>query len=208
LFRSRTTLRLVKAQVGLSGVEHMESLLSGAYIEVRPGTGRPHTDFMVPPLTDDATLPATGLNIVLETPTLGSLQKGSPIYYRQIRVGRIVDYRLSPTAQEVWLTANIEPAYSKLIYAGTKFWNASGIKVSGSVVSGMTMRTESMQSLLAGGVALATPEGDQMGTPVFSGKHFPLAETVDEEWLKWQPQLPPTAGKEGKKTTNKASKGS
>jgi paraquat-inducible protein B len=208
LFRRETTLGLVKAQVNLAGVDHMATLLSGPYIEVRPGPGRLHTDFLVLPRADAATLPATGLNIVLETPTLGSLKKGSPVYYRQMQVGRIVGYQLSPTAQEIWLTANIEPAYRKLIYTGTRFWNASGIKFSGSILSGMAMRTESMQSLLAGGVALATPEGEQMGPPAKAGAHFPLAETVDEEWLNWQPVLPPTTAKKGNNTAKQPGNGS
>ncbi len=207
LFRRETTLGLVKAQVSLSSVDHMETLLTGPYIDVRPGPGRLHTDFMVLPRADSVALPATGLNIVLETPTLGSLKKGSPVYYRQIQVGRIVGYQLSPTAQEVWLTANIEPAYRKLIYAGTKFWNASGIKFGGSILSGMAMRTESVQALLAGGVALATPEGEQMGPAARGGEHFALAETADDEWLKWQPILPPTAAKQGREPAKQASKG-
>lgn len=193
LFRRDTTLHLVKPEIGLSGVRHLGTLISGAYIEVHVGSGKPHTDFEVFPEAAEAPLPATGLNIILETATLGSLKQGSPIYYRQVKVGRITGYRLSPTAQEVWLTANIEPAFTKLIYSGTKFWNASGIKVSGGVLSTLTVHTESVEALLAGGVALATPEGEEIGVPAAPGNHFQLADKSEESWLQWQPQLPSSA---------------
>ena len=205
LFRRETTLRLVKPEVSLSGVQHLETMLTGAYIEVRAGLGQTRTDFTVLPLTADTSQPATGLNIVLETATLGSLKKGNPVYYRQVQVGRITGFQLSPTAQQVWIAANIEPPYTKLIYSGTKFWNASGIKVSGGVVSGMTVTTESLEALLTGGIALATPEGDKMGAPGYPGEHFPLAEKNEEEWLKWLPKLPP-AGNQEKKPASAAKK--
>jgi len=194
LFHKETALRLVSPEVSLSGVRHLETMISGAYIDVRVGSGQAHTDFTVMTLAADTTQPATGLNIVLETSTLGSLKQGSPVYYRQLKVGQITGFQLSPTAQAVWLTANIEPAYTRLIYTGTKFWNASGVKVSGGVLSGMTVSTESMEALLAGGVALATPDDGEIGTPAAPGNLFPLADKVKDEWLKWQPQLPVPAG--------------
>ncbi len=214
LFRRETILRLVKPVVSLSGVQHLETILTGAYIEVRPGLGQMQTTFTILPVASDTTLPQTGLNIVLETATLGSLKKGSPVYYRQVQVGRITSYHLSPTAQEVWLNVNIEPAYTKLIYTGTKFWNASGIKVSGGVLSGMTVHAESVEALLTGGIALAIPERDKMGPPSYPGEHFPLAEKNEDEWLTWHPQLPPSApasshggnGKQKKQTPEPAKK--
>ena len=141
------------------------------------------------PLAEDTSLPATGLNIVLETEGMGSLKQGSPVYYRQVKVGQITGFALSPTAQQVWLNINIEEPYGKLIHTGTRFWNASGIKVSGGVLSGMTVRTESVESLIAGGIGLATPEGDEMGPAAYPGQHFTLNATIDESWLRWQPKI-------------------
>lgn len=189
LFRRNTRLRLVRPEVNLTGIKHVETVLSGAYIDLQKGLGALVNEFTVLPLAEDTTEPKTGLNLVLETTSLGSLKQDNPIYYRQIRVGRITGYQLSPTAQEVWLNINIEEPYGKLIHTGTRFWNASGIKVSGGVLSGMTMRAESMESLLTGGIGLATPEGAEMGAPAYPGQHFKISETIDEAWLKWQPHI-------------------
>ncbi|MGD9948390.1 MAG: MlaD family protein, partial [Desulfobulbus sp.] len=189
LFRRNSRLRLVRPEVNLTGIKHVETIVSGAYIDLQRGLGAQIKDFTVLPLAEDTTKPKTGLNIVLETSSLGSLKQGSPIYYRQVRVGRIIGYQLSPTAQEVWLNVNIEEPYSRLIYTGTRFWNASGIKVSGGVLSGMTVRTESVESLLAGGIGFATPEGTAMGQSAYPGQHFKVSKTIDEAWLQWQPKL-------------------
>jgi paraquat-inducible protein B len=189
LFRRNTTLRLVRPEVGLTGIKHVETVLSGAYIDVRPGQGAQQSEFTVRPLAEDTSLPATGLNIVLETEGMGSLKQGSPVYYRQVKVGQITGFALSPTAQQVWLNVNIEEPYGKLIHSGTRFWNASGIKVSGGVLSGMTVRTESVESLIAGGIGLATPEGDEMGPAAYPGQHFTLSATINESWLQWQPKI-------------------
>jgi len=206
LFRKNTILRLVRPEVSLTGVRHLETLLSGAYIDIRAGSGQPQTDFTVLALAADTFQPANGLNIVLETSTLGSLKQGSPLYYRQVKVGQVTGFQLSPTAQEVWITANIESAYTKLIYTGTKFWNASGVRVSGGVMSGMTVSTESMEALLTGGITLATPEAEQMGVPAAPGYHFPLVKTFEEDWLKWQPLLPPQGGSNQEKKVEKNEK--
>lgn len=189
LFRRNTTLRLVRPEVGLTGIKNVETVLAGAYIDVRPGLGAQQSEFTVLPLAEDTSLPATGFNIVLETEGLGSLKQGSPIYYRQVKVGQITGFALSPTAQQVWLNVNIQEPYGKLIHTGTRFWNASGIKVSGGVLSGMTVRTESVESLIAGGIGLATPEGDAMGPAAYPGQHFTLNATIDESWLRWQPKI-------------------
>jgi hypothetical protein len=64
----------------------------------------------------------------------------------------------------------------------------------------MTVSTESMEAILTGGVALATPDNGDLGTPAAPGDHFFLVTKPEEGWLKWQPQLPPpAASNQGKK---------
>lgn len=189
LFRKDTILYLVGPQVSLSGVQNLETVISGSYISLRPGTGQPADEFTVLPDAPGRSITYAGLNIILESMTLGSLKPGSPIYYRQVPVGLITGYELSPTAQHVWLSANIRPEYQHLVHTGTKFWNASGIEVSGGIFGGLTVSTESMEALVAGGVALATPEDDEMGDPAQSNDHFPLTKKAEEQWKNWAPEL-------------------
>jgi len=129
------------------------------------------------------------LNLVLESPRRGSLKIGRPIYYRQIRIGQVTGVELGPTAQNVWIHININPEHSALVHRGSRFWNASGVSVSAGLFSGVSVETESMEAIVAGGVAMATPEGEDMGTPAQDGDHFILADTPEEKWLEWAPEI-------------------
>lgn len=189
LFRSGSDLWLVKPQVDLSGIKHLDTVISGAYIDLRPGQGDPATRFVVQDTSPSVLGPLPGLNLVLESPRLGSLKIGRPIYYRQIKIGRVTGVELGPTAQNVWIHININPQHSPLVHRGSRFWNASGVSISAGLFSGVSVETESMEAIVAGGVAMATPDGEDMGTPARDGDHFILADEPEEEWLEWAPEI-------------------
>ncbi len=189
LFRSESDLWLVKPQVELSGIKHLDTVISGAYIDLRPGQGKQSTDFVVQDTSPSVLGPFPGLNLVLESPRLGSLKIGRPIYYRQIRIGQVTGVELGPTAQNVWIHININPQHSPLVRRGSRFWNASGVSISAGLFSGVSVETESMEAIVAGGVAMATPEGEEMGTPAQDGDHFILADRPEEKWLEWAPEI-------------------
>jgi len=188
LFRDTTRLWLVKPEIGLSGVRHLDTVLTGSYIDIIPGTGAPRRDFFLLPESPGADSYA-GLTIILETPRLGSLSTNSPVYFRQVQVGRVTGFELSPTAQQVWVQINIQPAYTNLVHAGTRFWLASGIRASWGLFSGFDFSSESMEALLAGGIALATPDGQEMGASAVNNDHFILYEKSDKTWLDWTPEI-------------------
>ena len=189
-FRATSSLWLVQPEISLQGVKHLNTLLSGPYIAVHAGEGPLQTTFRVQdaPPEKNETLP--GLNIFLETPRLGSLSKGSPVYYRQIQVGQITGFSLSPTHQSVWVQVNITPQHKNLIYKGTKFWNSSGVQIAGGVFTGLQITTESVEALLRGGISLATPDDASIGDLAQDSDHFSLEASVNKEWLKWEPILP------------------
>lgn len=190
LFCKDSVLYLVGPQMSLSGISNLETLLTGTYINLKPGQGEPAREFTVLPQAPGRREGYAGLNIILESETRGSLKAGSPIYFRQVPVGLITGYELSPTGQQVWIEANIHPEYQHLVHTGTKFWSASGIEVSGGVFSGMTVQTESVEALLSGGVSLATPEkSEEMGEPAKPGDHFLLEKKAREQWKSWAPEL-------------------
>ena len=188
LFRDHSRLALVRPKISLSGIQHLETIVTGSYINVIPGSGNRRTDFTilsVPPGPDAA----ADLNIVLETPRPGSLGENSPVYYRQVQVGRVTGIGLSPTAQKVWVRVKIYAADAALVHKGTKFWLVSGIKMSGGLFSGFTIDSESIESIVAGGIALATPAGKEMGARAADGDHFTLRAKSESSWLDWSPEI-------------------
>lgn len=188
LFRQNTLLRLVKPEISLSGVRHLETVLTGPYIDIIPGDGELRTVFS---LLHDIPEPDEygGLKIVLETPRLGSLNIKSPVYYRQVQIGEVTGFALSPTAQQVWVNVNIQPSYANLVRSGTRFWSVSGIRASWGLFSGFNLDTESMEAVVAGGISLATPDGEEMGEPAVNGDHFILHEENEQSWLDWNPLI-------------------
>ncbi len=189
LFTSDSKIWLVTPEISLAGINNLDTVISGAYITLRPGSGSQTTKLTAlsaPPALDIA---GSGLNIVLEADYLGSLNKNSPLYYRQIQIGRITGARLSPTAQKVLIHINIEPPYHRLVYSNTKFWNSSGINVKAGLFSGVKINTESLESIVIGGVSMATPEGDSMGKRALQGQHFKLHDEAKECWRAWQPTI-------------------
>ena len=190
LFCADSRVWLVTADVSLSGIRNLDTLIKGAYIAVQPGEGVPVLELDAleepPPMMDEI---RGGLDIVLESSSLGSLKPGSPVYYRQFRVGSVMGSALSPTAQKIHIFVNIDKQYAGLIHENTVFWNASGINVDAGLFSGVQINTESLEAIMTGGVALATPEGEAMGPQAAEGCHFVLHEQADDGWLAWEPSI-------------------
>ncbi|MBI5557825.1 MAG: MCE family protein [Deltaproteobacteria bacterium] len=189
-FRQDTRVWLVSPEFNLSGVRNLDTVISGPYIEVMPGKGEITTELAAaetPPLTNGA---QGGLDIVLETATLGSLKRNSPLYYRQVPVGSVTGVELSPSAQQVWVHVFIKKPYDALIHENTRFWNSSGIRVDAGLFSGLRVDTESVEAIMAGGISLATPEGSGMGPEAGPGQHFLLRDKAEEDWLTWNPAIP------------------
>ncbi|NPA24390.1 MAG: MCE family protein [Deltaproteobacteria bacterium] len=188
LFTSGTKIWLVSPEVSLSGIKNLDTIVGGSYITLRPGPGEPADEFVAmnrPPQLEKTT---SGLDLILETAQLGSLKKGSPVYYRQVQIGQVTGAQLSPDAREVFVHINIEPPYDRLVYSNTRFWNTSGIRVRAGIFSGVKIDTESVEALVAGGISMATPEKEK-GHKATAGQHFTLHKKGDENWKHWCPAI-------------------
>jgi paraquat-inducible protein B len=93
MLKEDTRFWIVRPQIGAAGISGIETLLSGVYITLDPGTSsQPQTHFAG---LDDAPLVTSGLagtSYVLTAADIGSLGSGSPIYFHHLRAGRIVSY--------------------------------------------------------------------------------------------------------------------
>ena len=89
---------------------------------------------------------------------------------------------------------NIEPRYATLVRANSRFWNASGVSVEFGLFSGAAVRSSSVESLIAGGIAFATPPGSSEEQPLAaqatSGQHYHLHKRARDEWQEWSPTIP------------------
>lgn len=192
LARDGSRFWVVKPQLGLVGTRNLETLVTGAYISVLPGQGKLKTEFIgldsAPPLR----APAKGLNLVLSADRRGSLKSGVKVFYRDIPVGEVYGFELSKDARRTLIHINIEARYATLVRRNSRFWNSSGVAVNFGLFSGTTIRSKSVESLLEGGIAFATPPGenDQGLAPAAEpNQHFPLHAELEPAWLKWAPVI-------------------
>lgn len=112
-----------------------------------------------------------------------------PVTYREVAVGKVTDFELGPNADRVLISILIEPRYTSLVRSGSRFWNTSGFGFDFGLLKGAQLRTESVETLMEGGIAFATPEGEQMGKPALPGQTFLLFDEANEEWLRWAPKI-------------------
>lgn len=130
----------------------------------------------------------SGLRVVLVSPDQASLSAGAPVHYRGRIVGEIGETRFTPDARAVEADAWIDGRYATLVRANSRFWNASGIAVNAGITSGVKIRTQSLETIMAGGVSFATPNSP--GAQAGDGARFALEEEPKKEWLGWAPALP------------------
>ena len=166
---------VVRPRVAPSGVSGMETLLAGAYIGVdagkSPARSRSFTGLEVPPpVTSDA----SGRQFVLHASDLGSLDVGSPIFYRRVRVGQVTAYEIDPDGRDLTVRVFVNAPYDRLVTADTRFWHASGIDIKLDA-AGVRLSTQGVATMLLGGVAFQTPEHSTAKTPAEEHTSFRLA---------------------------------
>lgn len=172
--RDGTRFWVVRPRLSASGgLTGFSTIVSGAFIELDPGQGaseRSFTGLEDPPVVR-ADVPGT--EFLLTADRIGSVGAGSPIYFRDVQVGQVMGFDSSKLEDGVTIHAFIRAPFDRQVYAGTRFWNAAGISVT-TGPQGLKLQLESLQAVLAGGIAFETPATARTGTPAKSGTAFPL----------------------------------
>jgi len=164
---------VVEPRVTLSGVSGLSTLLSGNYIGFAVGQSKKSNRAFVgledAPVVSDQ----PGREFVMTAKALGSLGVGSPVYFRRIQVGEVTSYQLADDGKSITFKLFVNAPYDRFVNAETRFWNASGVDVALGA-NGLEVRTESLVSLLAGGVAFETPPFAKPEGPAPAGTGFQL----------------------------------
>jgi paraquat-inducible protein B len=165
---------VVRARITGATVQGLGTLLSGAYIGMDVGKGkdasREFTGLEDQPIV---TADVPGRHFILKSPTLGSFSLGSPIYFRKFAVGEVESYTLDKNGEAVTVQIFIRAPYDQYVNAATRFWEASGIDVKLSA-SGVDLDTESLASIVIGGIAFQTLGDEAPAEPAAENATFPL----------------------------------
>ena len=174
-----TRFWVVKPRISGLNITGLGTLISGYYIGLQIGESkeseRHFTALEVPPLTGDV----PGRVFTLKTPELGSLGAGTPIYFRQLPAGQVVSYELDSDGKQLSVKIFVQAPYDQYVNSDTRFWQASGIDVSLSA-NGLHVQTESVMSILAGGIAFETPVSDSPQPPAAADTVFNLFESRED----------------------------
>jgi paraquat-inducible protein B len=152
-----TRFWVVRPRISGGTVSGIGTLLSGSFIGMDIGskseTRRDFTGLESPPVFS-AGVP--GREFVLKSENMGSLDIGSPVFYRRLQVGQITSYALDPDGAGMTLHVFVNAPYDKYVSDNTRFWHASGVDVTLDT-SGVKINTESLVSILIGGLAFEDP---------------------------------------------------
>lgn len=180
LLRDDTRFWVVTARVGLGNISGLDTLLSGAYIQLAPGEGkegqRKYVALEQPPLTPTG---APGLRLKLTSAAAASVSAGDAVLYNGYKVGRVESMVFEPGDRKAHYALFIDAPYHELVDSQTRFWDASGISLSAGA-DGFKLDTGSMDTVLLGGVAFGHPPGVSKGKPVEHNTEFELFASHDD----------------------------
>lgn len=174
LLVDNTRFWVVRPRISGGTVSGLNTLLSGSFIGTDVGDAkaarRDFTGLEAPPVfTSDE----PGHEFVLKSADMGSVDVGAPVFFRRLQVGQVVTYALDPDGKGVTLRVFVNAPYDRFVNADSRFWHASGIDVALSP-DGLRVETQSLVSIMIGGIAFETPV-DSLDQPnVAAGAPFTL----------------------------------
>ncbi|HYH42602.1 MAG TPA: MlaD family protein [Burkholderiales bacterium] len=169
-----TRFWVVRARIAGGTVSGIGTLLSGSYIGMDPGKStesrRDFEGLEQPPVI---TTGLQGKVFVLRADDIGSLDVGSPVYFRRLEAGRVIAYELDKEGAGVILRIFVNAPYDRYVTPNARFWHASGIDVALDA-NGLRINTESIASIVVGGLAFQAPDGSKPLPPASENAPFTL----------------------------------
>ena len=177
-----TRFWVVSPRISTTSVSGLNTLISGSYIGMEIGHSKRSRHSFVglenPPIVAADT---PGHFYVLKAADLGSITVGAPIYFRHLEAGQIVSYKLDKDGRALTAHAFIRAPYDQYVTPTTRFWHASGVDVS-LTAAGLNVDTQSLLSIIAGGVAFETPQDEPATAPSPPESQFFLYRTRNDAY--------------------------
>jgi paraquat-inducible protein B len=165
---------IVRPRLSLSEISGLGTLFSGNYIGFDRGQGRAGVGRFVGLDSPKVVSPGTpGRQFTLRAADAAGIDVGQPVYHRGVKVGEVASYGFAAGGRAVDVGIFVNAPYDAYVRPATRFWNVGGIDASVGA-DGLNLRTESLVSLLLGGLAFDDgPIGESQGA-VPDGASFAL----------------------------------
>jgi paraquat-inducible protein B len=165
---------VVRPRIGASGVSGLGTLLSGAYIGVDGGRStETQTQFVGLESPPAVTVDQKGRQFTLRGESLGSIDIGSPVFYRRVQVGQVTGFSLDKDGTGVTLQVFVSAPFDQYVGTNSRWWHASGVDVRLDS-SGFKLNTQSLATVIVGGLAFQSPPGQAVGVQAPNNMTFRL----------------------------------
>lgn len=171
---------VVRPRLTASNVSGLETIVSGAYIAFDPGGGQEASarDFVGLENPPGVRSDEPGRVVTLNASRIGSLDRGSPVFFRDVSVGEVLGYDPPGLDGNVTLRAFIRAPYDGYLREGSRFWNTSGVNLRIGA-EGVKLELESVRALVTGGVAFDTPPNLRDQPPAPDSTRFQLYDDLE-----------------------------
>jgi len=175
-----TRFWVVKTRISGGSITGIGTLMGGSYIGIDVGKSKTaKTDFTGLEDPPAVTMDEPGAQFILHASDIGSLNVRSPVFFRRMQVGEVTSYELNKDGRGVELKIFIRKPFDQFVKANTLFWHASGIDFSMDA-GGFRVNSESMVSILTGGISFQSPEDDVNTASAAANSVFTLFATREE----------------------------
>lgn len=165
-----TDFWIERPEISLQGASGLTSLISGNSIQARQGTGAPRHEFAG--LDNGPVLAAdeVSFHLRLESEQTQPLDRGAPVTYRGVKVGRVREQSLSPEGQP-FIDLSIEQSKHGLLKTSSRFWTVPASSVTMGP-GGIKVDVSGLDTLIQGAVAF--DDFGVEGEPLAEGDSVPL----------------------------------
>jgi len=149
-----TKFWIVKPEVGLTGVSGLDTLISGTYIDVYAKKGKEFKEMhfgLTQPYHDSS----KGEYFHLTSINGNNISVGTPIYYKNIKVGQVEYLYLSLERKGVDFLIFIDKEYASYVHRDSRFWTKNMLNI--DLTKGkLDLNIAPMNFLLAGGIVFSS----------------------------------------------------
>ncbi|MBM5573058.1 intermembrane transport protein PqiB [Deefgea sp. CFH1-16] len=167
---------VVRPLISGGTVSGLGTLLSGSYIALDP-TSKPDSKRFFTGLETQPVITSNqpGREFTLKAQNMGSISNGTPIFFRRLQVGEVTSFKLDPSGEFISVSIFVHAPYDQFVTDNSRFWHASGFDVALNS-NGLSIETQSLASVVIGGLAFQSPPGEDPGAVAKAGSRFLLAD--------------------------------
>ena len=150
---------IVKPEVGFSGISGLDTLLSGTYIDIYSKAGGIFKERHIG-LSQPYQDTSKGKYFHLTSEDGKNISIGMPIFYKNIKVGKVAYKYLSLNDKHVDVIVYVENTYANYIHTDSKFWMKNTMSVD-FTRGKLDVDIAPLNFLLTGGIVFSSPSAQK-----------------------------------------------